>query len=96
MGFTTVIHLRLDGYALFTEAPAAPSSFAQDLPSPEARALTRREREVASLVAQGLTNRRIAQELVLSEHTVRQHVKNVLEKLGIHSRERVASRLQDH
>ena len=83
------------GYALSTEAPAAPSSLAPDRPSPEARALTRREREVATLVAQGLTNRRIAQELVVSEHTVRQHVKNILKKLGIHSRERVAPRLRD-
>ena len=57
--------------------------------------LTPREKEVAILVKQGLTNRRIATELVLSEHTVRQHVKNILKKLGIHSRERVASRLRD-
>jgi non-specific serine/threonine protein kinase len=50
---------------------------------------------VATLVAQGLTNRAIASELVLSEHTVRQHVKNMLKKLGIHSREQIASRLRE-
>ena len=82
-------------YALSTEAPAAPSSLAPDRPSPEARApgLTRREREVAGLVAQGLTNRRIASELVLSEHTVHHHVTNILKKLNLHSRAQVASRL---
>jgi DNA-binding NarL/FixJ family response regulator len=83
------------GYALSEKAPAEPKSLARDLPSPQERALTRREREVAGLVALGLTNRLIAQELVVSEHTVRQHVKNVLKKLGIHSRQQVAPRLQD-
>jgi predicted ATPase/DNA-binding SARP family transcriptional activator/DNA-binding CsgD family transcriptional regulator len=71
---------------------------AEDLSSPlppEAPTLTRREREVATLVARGLTNRRISSELVLSEHTVRQHVKNILKKLDIHSREQVAARLHD-
>jgi ATP/maltotriose-dependent transcriptional regulator MalT len=71
---------------------------AEDLSSPlpsEAPALTRREREVAMLVARGLTNRRISSELVLSQHTVDQHVKNILKKLDIHSREQVAARLHD-
>jgi len=45
------------------------------------------------LVAQWLTNRQIASELVLSEHTVHHHVTNVLKKLDLRSREQVASRL---
>ena len=57
--------------------------------------LTRREKEVAALVARGLTNRRIARELVLSEHTVHHHVTNILKKLGLRSREQVASHLGD-
>jgi non-specific serine/threonine protein kinase len=57
--------------------------------------LTRREREVASLVIQGLTNRQIASELVLSEHTVHRHVAGILKKLNLHSREQVASRLAE-
>ena len=57
--------------------------------------LTRREREVANLVAQGLTNRQIASELVLSEHTVHRHVAGILKKLDLHSREQVASRLAE-
>jgi len=58
--------------------------------------LTRREREVASLVAQGLTNHQIAKELVVSERTVDHHVSKILRKLNLRSRERVASRLDDH
>jgi len=55
--------------------------------------LTRREREVATLVAQGLTNRQIAQELVISGRTVENHVANILKKLGLHSRDQVAARV---
>jgi len=51
--------------------------------SPE---LTNREMEVATLVARGLTNHQIAQELVLSEHTVITHVRNILKKLNLRSR----------
>lgn len=54
-------------------------------------ALTRREKEVATLVARGLTNRQIASELVLSERTVDHHVSNILKKLKLSSRARVAS-----
>jgi non-specific serine/threonine protein kinase len=57
--------------------------------------LTRREREVALLVARGLTNRGIASELVLSEHTVHHHVSNILKKLNLTSRQQVASHLRD-
>jgi DNA-binding CsgD family transcriptional regulator len=54
-------------------------------------ALTRREREVAKLVARGLTNRQIAEELVLSERTVENHVSNILKKLKLSSRSEVAA-----
>jgi non-specific serine/threonine protein kinase len=53
--------------------------------------LTRREQEVAVLLARGLTNRQIAAELMLSEHTVTTHVRNILKKLGLHSRTEVAA-----
>jgi DNA-binding NarL/FixJ family response regulator len=55
--------------------------------------LTRREREVASLVAEGLTNREIAARLVLSVRTVAAHIDRVLGKLGLHSRTQLAVRL---
>ena len=53
--------------------------------------LTSREREVASLVAEGLTNRDIAERLVLGERTIETHVGNVLSKLGFSSRAQVAA-----
>jgi DNA-binding CsgD family transcriptional regulator/tetratricopeptide (TPR) repeat protein len=52
--------------------------------------LTRREREVAALIAQGKSNRDIAAALVVSERTVTTHVTNILNKLGFTSRSQVA------
>jgi DNA-binding CsgD family transcriptional regulator len=52
--------------------------------------LTPREREVAHLVAEGKSNREIAETLVLSERTVENHVGNILMKLGFDSRAQVA------
>ncbi len=51
--------------------------------------LTGRERQVASLIAQGESNREIAEELVVSERTVETHVANILNKLGFTSRAQV-------
>jgi DNA-binding NarL/FixJ family response regulator len=48
--------------------------------------LTRREREVLTLVAQGLSDAEIAERLVVSSHTVHRHVANVRIKLGLPSR----------
>ena len=53
--------------------------------------LTRREREVAALVARGLSNRQIASELHLSERTIGNHVSMILRKLGFASRAQVAA-----
>jgi hypothetical protein len=47
--------------------------------------LTRREREVAVLMARGLTNRQIADELVIAEGTAGVHVDHILNKLGFRS-----------
>ena len=55
----------------------------QEVPSPR---LTDRELEVLRLVAQGLNNREIAKRLFISENTVKNHVRNILEKLQLHSR----------
>ena len=55
----------------------------QQLPAP---ALTNREIEVLRLVAKGMSNREIAEELYISENTVKNHVRNILEKLHLHSR----------
>jgi DNA-binding NarL/FixJ family response regulator len=48
--------------------------------------LTERELEVLRLVAKGLNNREVAKELFISENTVKNHVRNILEKLQLHSR----------
>ena len=56
---------------------------AQELPAPR---LTEREMQVLKLVARGMNNRDIAKELFISENTVKNHVRNILEKLQIHSR----------
>jgi DNA-binding NarL/FixJ family response regulator len=50
------------------------------------RTLTKRERELLGLLANGWSNRRIANECHLSLHTVRTRVQNTLVKLGVHSR----------
>ncbi len=56
-------------------------------PSP----LTRREHEIVLLIAQGLSNKEIADELVISPATAARHVANILAKLGFTSRTQVAS-----
>ena len=48
--------------------------------------LTDRELEVLRLVAKGMNNRDAAKELFISENTVKNHVRNILEKLQLHSR----------
>lgn len=52
--------------------------------------LTKKEREVAALIAEGLTNRAIAQRMVLSPRTIDGHVERILAKLGFSSRAQVA------
>jgi DNA-binding NarL/FixJ family response regulator len=74
----------------FPAAPRQPRLVAGDdrlvdPPPPEA-CLTFREIEVLALLGQHLTNREIAGRLTLSEHTVKNHVKNILSKLGVESR----------
>lgn len=53
-------------------------------------ALTRRERQIAELVAEGLTNRAIAERLVISQRTVQGHVEHILAKLDFTSRTQIA------
>ena len=52
--------------------------------------MTKRERQVIDLVADGLTNKEIAQNLHLSTYTVKSHIHNILEKLALHTRVQIA------
>jgi DNA-binding NarL/FixJ family response regulator len=70
------------------ERPAADASAGPDGTVPSV--LTVREGEVAEMIARGLSNRRIADALALSERTVEWHVGNVLRKLHMQSRVQVA------
>ena len=53
--------------------------------------LTAREREIAARVAQGKTNREIADEFVLSERTAERHIANIMKKLGFNTRAQIAA-----
>ena len=56
-------------------------------------ALTPRQREVASLVAQGLTNAEIAEQLLLSRGTVANHVQDIIRRLGVRRRSQLAAKI---
>ncbi|WP_147263841.1 LuxR C-terminal-related transcriptional regulator [Prauserella sp. PE36] len=70
------------------EEPDAP---APDATRPAPTSLTKRENEVAELVAQGLSNKAIASTLVISQRTAETHVENILSKLGFTSRAQIAA-----
>ncbi|MBI4670102.1 MAG: response regulator transcription factor [Chloroflexi bacterium] len=58
--------------------------------------LTQREQQVAILVAQGLSNTEIAERLVVSEKTVRNHVTHILAKLGLRTRPQLIAAAWDN
>ncbi|MHA4852896.1 protein kinase domain-containing protein [Rhodococcus sp. MSC1_016] len=80
MSFTDAIAYALD------ERPSDGTSQVHNVP-----VLTKREQEVARLVAQGLTNRAIADRLVISPRTAQGHVEHILTKLGFTSRAQIAA-----
>ncbi len=79
-------------YALSEKEPAALAGPPSNAPSVK---LTRREKEIAALVARRLSNRQIALALTISERTVDKHVANILKKLGLHSRQEIGDRLKE-
>ena len=82
---------RADGrVAVVLERAMSPQATAVRL---EADGVTPREREVATLLAQGLTYPEIAETLVLSPYTVQDHIKNLFEKTGVSSRQELVARV---
>ena len=57
----------------------------------EAVRMTKRERETIALIAEGMSNKDIAEKLNLSTYTVKSHVHNIMEKLALHSRLQIAA-----
>ena len=53
--------------------------------------MTKREREIIVLIAEAMSNKEIAQRLILSTHTVKSHIHNILEKMALHSRLEIAT-----
>jgi DNA-binding CsgD family transcriptional regulator len=76
---------------MFERLHAAPDLAALDRPASHPLSdpnfsLSRREREILARLAQGATNRQIAVELAISQHTVARHVSNIFDKLGVNTR----------
>jgi predicted ATPase/DNA-binding SARP family transcriptional activator/DNA-binding CsgD family transcriptional regulator len=92
MSFEEAVEYALSAEEVSPAGPRAPEQLSTGARQPD---LTRREKEVAALVAQGLTNRQISKELVVSERTVENHVANILKKLGLRSREQVAASMTE-
>jgi DNA-binding NarL/FixJ family response regulator len=84
--------VRLDRGSALRLALGEPAQADVDAVEPgETGPLSRREVEVARLIAEGLANKEIAARLFISERTVTTHVGNILNKLGFDSRVQVAS-----
>ncbi|MGE3269469.1 MAG: response regulator [Chloroflexota bacterium] len=78
--------------SLPTPGPATMQPGASSRPEPdEVEPLTPREREVLEQVVRGASNRAIAEALVVSENTVKYHLKNILQKLHLHNRAQVVA-----
>jgi DNA-binding NarL/FixJ family response regulator len=71
-----------------TYLPAAVAALAAQMPRPD---LSAREIQVLELIVQGQANKQIAYSLSIAEHTVKNHVKNILSKLGVQDRTQAAT-----
>ena len=75
--------------SLFSQIAAAAGARSREQVLEDVR-MTRREREVVELIGEGLSNKEIAQRLNIASHTVKSHVRNVMEKLALHTRLQIA------
>jgi non-specific serine/threonine protein kinase len=84
-------------FALATTAPPRPDATERSERATSATGpLSRREQEIAVLIADGLTNRQIAERLLRSERTVDSHLRNIMGKLEVGSRAQVAAWVVEH
>jgi DNA-binding NarL/FixJ family response regulator len=91
-GLEAAIKLVHEGEALLDPqiAGRVMQEVARPSPNADIALLTPREREVLGLLARGLSNRELAETLVVSEKTVKTHVSSILMKLGVHDRTQAA------
>lgn len=75
---------------MISVSPSSPTMSNPGTPSPRLVDLTGREVEVLRLIAKGATNREIAEQLVISEGTVKNHISNILGRLGLRDRTQAA------
>jgi len=75
---------------LFTRMAQRPAAHLAEIKGSYVQ-LTKREREVVQLIGEGMTNREIAARMNLSAFTVKSHVRNIMEKLSLHTRLQVAA-----
>jgi DNA-binding NarL/FixJ family response regulator len=83
-------HLSRDAAIRLALGEPAPVAAAES-DGTESSPLSKREAEVAQLVADGLSNKQIGAQLFISEHTVDSHVRHILNKLGFNSRAQIAA-----
>jgi len=71
--------------------PTISGTVEQNRPAADQETLTQREQEILSLVAQGLSNREIAEQLCVSRYTVESHIKHIYRKLSVSKRTKAVS-----
>jgi non-specific serine/threonine protein kinase len=79
-----------------TEAPTTRAERPSSRSGQRVTGLSPREREVAALLAHGLSNRQIAERLVITERTVAAHIEHILDKLGFASRHQIGAWVTEH
>jgi DNA-binding NarL/FixJ family response regulator len=86
----------VDGHIVIVVALVVDQSMPVGGQARAVKPLTRRQTEVADLVAQGLSNREIAERLVIARRTAEGHVENILTRLGFTSRTQLAVWFAEH
>lgn len=99
--FDPSVASRLIASATTTKSQSSPAPASSQPPNASAlplnnSGLTEREIEVLRLIAQGATNREIAERLVISEGTVKNHISNILGRLGLRDRTQAAIFAREH